>query len=129
MIFFKAAVIAIITAATVLIIRQIKPEYAVCVQLSGIATVALLAISLLNDILAEVNSLTAVGAVNEDMLKLLFKALGIAVTADIASDICKDSGSSAVAGTVELLSKIVILAMAVPMIKTVAEFAVGLINR
>ena len=60
-----------------------------------------------------------------ECISVLIKALGVAVAAQIAGDICRDNGNSAVAGVSELAAKATIIALALPLIKS----AVGLAKR
>ena len=51
-----------------------------------------------------------------------------AVAAQIAGDICRDNGNSAVAGVSELAAKAAIIALALPLIKSAVTLAKELIN-
>jgi stage III sporulation protein AD len=59
---------------------------------------------------------------------MLAKALGIGVTTQLAADICRDSGSISLANLVELGGRLLILSLALPLLKSMAEMAVGLIR-
>ena len=45
-----------------------------------------------------------------------------------AADICYDNSCSSIAAAVELAGRVGAIALAMPMIKTVAQLAIGLIN-
>jgi stage III sporulation protein AD len=133
---WKLIAAAVITAMAALIIRQIKPEFAIFVQLGGVLTVALLLLSLLRDLLAAVEGLLqfAPGTSGDgafggnSAFTMLVKALGICVTTQLAADICRDSGSGALANVVELGGRLLVLALTLPLLKSIAELAVGLIR-
>jgi len=135
----KLVIAAIITAFAALIVRQIKPEFAVFVQLGGVMAVALLLMGVLQDLLAAVQGVMdfaplgggdggggALGGNNA--FSMLVKALGICVTTQLAADICRDSGSNALANIVELAGRLLVLALTLPLLKGIAELAVGLIR-
>jgi stage III sporulation protein AD len=61
-------------------------------------------------------------------LKLLLKALGIAVLIQTSADLCRDNNNAALAGAVELAGKVMILTLAIPLLRAAAEIAVGLIK-
>ena len=63
-----------------------------------------------------------------ECIYVLIKALGVAVAAQIAGDICRDNGNSAVAGVSELAAKAAIIALALPLIKSAVTLAKELIN-
>ena len=125
----KFALVGIICAVLVVVVRQQRPELAVIVQLAGIAVLAILSIEYLKNILAETDGLfSEVEFLNDGYLELLVKILWIAAVTKIGSDICKDSANSALATIVELVGKTVILAMCLSLIKTLAEISKGLLK-
>ena len=124
----KIVAAALITALVSLIIKQVKPEYSTLIQITGITVITLLVISFIADLADTAGSLLNFAGLNGSYLKLLLKVLGIAVIVQFAADICRDSGNTALAGNVELAGKILILTMALPLVKAVAELASGLIN-
>lgn len=125
----KFALVGIICAVLVVVVRQQRPELAVIVQLAGIAVLAILSIEYLKNIFAETDGLfLEVEFLNDGYLELLVKILWIAAVTKIGSDICKDSANSALATIVELVGKTVILAMCLSLIKTLAEISKGLLK-
>lgn len=125
----KFALVGIICAVLVVVVRQQRPELAVIVQLAGIAVLAILSIEYLKNIFAETDGLfSEVEFLNDGYIELLIKILWIAAVTKIGSDICKDSANSALATIVELVGKTVILAMCLSLIKTLAEISKGLLK-
>lgn len=125
----KFALIGIICAVLIVVVRQQRPELAVIVQLAGITVLAAISIVYLKNIFAEADGLFSdTELLNDGYLELLVKILGIATVTKIASDICKDSANSALATVVELVGKSVILAMCLSLIKTLAEISKGLLD-
>ena len=125
----KFALVGIICAVLVVVVRQQRPELAVIVQLAGIAVLAILSIEYLKNIFAETAGLfSEVEFLNDGYLELLVKILWIEAVTKIGSDICKDSANSALATIVELVGKTVILAMCLSLIKTLAEISKGLLK-
>ena len=133
----KLVIAAVIAAFAALIVRQIKPELAVFVQLGGVLAVALLLMDVLRELLAAVEGIMQFSPVGgegdgalggNNALTMLVKAMGVCVTTQIAADICRDSGSSALANIVELAGRLLVLALTLPLLKAIAELAVGLIR-
>ena len=124
----RIAAIALISAVLSLLVRQYKPEYAMLVQLGGAAVIAVSVLALLPALLESSDSLLSFAGVDGKWLMLLIKALGIAIVTELSADVCRDNGSSALAGMVELAGKALILLLCIPLLRAVAEIAVGLIN-
>ncbi|MDR0884139.1 MAG: stage III sporulation protein AD [Oscillospiraceae bacterium] len=125
----KICAVALVTALVVLLLRQYKPEFAPIAAMAGVAAIALLLLRTLPSILGLADSFLAFGGMDAGWLKLLLKALGIAVLIQTAADLCRDNQNAALAGAVELAGKVMILLLAVPLLRAAAEIAVGLINK
>ena len=54
---------------------------------------------------------------------LMKKALGIAIVTRISSDVCRDTGESAIGGCVELGGKLIILSLCLPLVTELAGYA------
>lgn len=60
-------------------------------------------------------------------IKIMFKVLGIALIAQLAADMCRDCGESALAGQTETAAKIVIIVVVLPLIQAVLKIVSGLV--
>ena len=63
-----------------------------------------------------------------DALRILFKTLGVAVVTQLAADLCRDAGESAMAGKVELCGKAAVLALSLPLASDLLRLAAGLLR-
>lgn len=59
-------------------------------------------------------------------VKTILKVIGIAYIAEFTAQISKDAGFGSMAAKVELAGKIIILAMAVPILTALVETIIGL---
>ena len=64
----------------------------------------------------------------QSYLTLLFKVVGITWISELVSGICKDSGYSAVASQIELLGKLTMLVVSLPVFMQVVQTVLSLIN-
>ncbi len=112
--------IAVIGLTAVMVLRTIRPEYA---MLAGILTGLIL-------LAAAVLELSSVIGYIQDMTdstgfslysSVILKSLGIGILAQTTADICRDSGETAIASKVEFAAKIIILLLAIPILKTLLE--------
>ena len=133
---WKLVAAAVAAAMAALIVRQVKPELALFVQLGGVLAVALLLMDVLRELLAAVQGILQFAPGGGDIgtfggnsaYTLLVKALGVCITTQLAADICRDSGSGSLANTVELGGRLLVLGLTLPLLKSIAELAVGLIR-
>ena len=124
----KISFVGILTALLYGLIRQIKPEMAPLVILGGTAVIILSVSDVLLDVTDSVNSMMELAGLEKENVSLLIKSLGICVVTQFAADICYDNSSSTLGSAVELAGRLGAIALALPMIKSVARIAVGLIN-
>lgn len=65
--------------------------------------------------------------VNSVYVETILKIIGIAYVAEFATQITKDAGQGAIASKIELGGKIIILAMAIPILTVMIETIIQLI--
>ena len=110
---------AILGVAAVLIAIQFKGqkgEYGIYIALAASVLIFSIAISKLEVILAVMKEIQGYIQVNESYLSLLIKIVGITYVAEFASSLCKDAGYAAVAGQIEVVGKLTILTVSMPVL-------------
>ncbi|WP_379966424.1 stage III sporulation protein AD [Ectobacillus sp. sgz5001026] len=67
--------------------------------------------------------------INNVYVETLLKIIGIAYIAEFASHVTKDAGQSAIASKIEMAGKVLILAMAIPILTVVIETVLGFLPK
>lgn len=124
----KIAFFSILTVLLYGLLRQVKPEFAPLAVLGGMAVIIATLTDSLLDISGSVDRMMELAGLEKENVSLLMKALGICVVTQFASDICYDNSCSSIAAAVETAGRIGAISLAMPMIKSVAQLAIGLIN-
>lgn len=124
----KISVLAVVCTVVTTLIKQYAPSYSSLAQIAALVAVLTLGMTFIKDALSSALELMNVSALQSEYIFLLIKALGIAVTAKFAADACRDSGSSSLAGAVELAAKAAILVLTMPMLKALAAAVSGLLG-
>ncbi|MBQ2847500.1 MAG: hypothetical protein IJE74_04520 [Clostridia bacterium] len=124
----KVAFIGILTALLYALLRQIKPEIAPLLIIGGASVILVMLTDSLLGVSSQVDEMMSLAGIEKENVSILMKALGICVVTQFAADICYDNSCSSVAAAVELAGRVGALALAMPMLKTVAQLAIGLIN-
>lgn len=124
----KIFLIAFVALAAIVLLKQIKPEFALLFKFATILLLGFLAFSVVSDAVSEIFSFGERVSIDSEMLKILLKALGLCLVAQIASDVCKDCGESALSTSVELVGKLSIVLMALPVAAQLIEISLGWIN-
>jgi stage III sporulation protein AD len=120
--------IAVIATAIAVLLRQYKAEYAMLVGLAAGIIILLYILIKSQPVFSELNALMSNSGINNSYSQILIKALGICFITQLATDVCKDSGETAIASKVELVGKFAILLLALPLFEQVAKLAVGLLS-
>ncbi|MBA9027391.1 stage III sporulation protein AD [Peribacillus huizhouensis] len=79
------------------------------------------------EIIAMLEKLAVNANVNMVYLETILKIIGIAYIAEFAAQITKDAGQGSIASKIELSGKILILAMAIPILTVIIETIIQLI--
>lgn len=124
----KIVFLGILTALLYALLRQLKPETAPLVVLAGAAVIIIALTDGLLGISEEIDGMMELAGLEKENVSILMKSLGICVVTQFAADICYDNSCSSIAAAVELAGRVGAIALAMPMIKTVAQLAIGLIN-
>lgn len=124
----KIAFMAILTVIFFALLRQIKPEIAPFVIIGGSIVIIIMLSESLLGVTSEVDEMMSLTGISPENVSILLRALGICIVTQFTANICYDNSCSSVAAAVELAGRIGAIVIAMPMLKTVAEIAIGLIN-
>ena len=113
--------IALIALIIIILLKQYKPEFAIYISLLTGVLILLLVIDKLTMITQLLETIASKTSINSEFISLLLKITGIAFLSEFAVSICKDSGEGAIASKIELGSKIIIIAISIPIISSLLE--------
>ena len=119
----KLILIILTGVLSIVIIKQLRPEYSFLLRIAVLLTVAF---SVLSDKIGE-----SIGdaEINTEGLKLMVKTAGVSVVTEIASAVCRDASETALAKTAELIGKITIAGMILPVIGEIIKLCVSLCGK
>ncbi|MCP3738528.1 stage III sporulation protein AD [Rossellomorea sp. BNER] len=123
----QIAGIALISTFLALIIKEQKPNFAFLLIVFVGCSIFLFLVDQINQIIVMIEKLAVNAHVNMVYLETILKIIGIAYIAEFTSHITKDAGQGAIAAKVELAGKILILAMAVPILTVMIETIINMI--
>lgn len=124
----KVAFLAILTVLFYALLRQIKPEIAPLIVIGGAAIIIVMLSESLFGVAGEVDEMMNLAGIEKENISVLLRSLGICVVTQFTANICYDNSCSSIAAAVELAGRVGAIVIAMPMLKTVAEIAIGLIN-
>ncbi|MGM0844293.1 MAG: stage III sporulation protein AD [Bacillota bacterium] len=119
--------IALVSTFLALIIKEQKPNFAFLLVVFVGCAIFLFLVDQIYEIIRMIEKLAANANINMIYVETILKIIGIAYIAEFASHITKDAGQGALAAKVELAGKILILAMAVPILTVLIETIINMI--
>jgi stage III sporulation protein AD len=113
--------VALVALIIIVLLKQYRPEFAIYISLLTGILILIFVMDELKGIITVLQSLASKASINATFLALLIKITGIAFLAEFAVSICRDSGEGAIASKIEIGSKIIIIAMSIPIISNLLE--------
>ncbi len=110
------------------VLRAQRPELAVCLSLAAGALVVILILGQLAPLAAAVRRMLQRGDFSADWLEVVLKAAGVCLVTQLAADTCKDAGETALASKAELVGRILLLLMTVPLFEQILTLVTGVLN-
>lgn len=111
----KVCGIVICAVSLCMIFRSIKTDYSLFIRILITIGISIISVSVLFPLLKIINDISKDTEIGR-YIPILIKSLGIALTVQITSDICRDSGEGAIAERIELFGKAEILVLCIPLI-------------
>lgn len=115
---FKIIGIAIVSALTVIILKNVKPELAFAAALAGVVILLLSALDLLQSTFTLFNELVTLTGIDNAVIKIILKIIGVGYLTEFSAELLSDFGSVSLASKVELCGKVTILALALPIVRS-----------
>ncbi|MEH7111861.1 stage III sporulation protein AD [Neobacillus niacini] len=123
----KIVGVALVATFLALIIKEQKPNFAFLLIVFVGCSIFLFLVDKIYEIIHMLERLAVNANVNLIYVETILKIIGIAYIAEFASQITKDAGQGALASKIELAGKVLILAMAIPILTVMIETIIKLI--
>ena len=117
----KIVGIGLIALVIVIILKQYRPEYTIYVSIFAGVLILTLTMSKISGIINLLKSISDKTYINKQFLGILLKITGVAIITEFAVSICIDAGEKAIASKIEIGSKVIIIAMSIPIISNLLE--------
>ena len=119
--FWKVIGIVLVTVIFGTFLQRQFKETAVVLSLAVCVMVALLTASFIQPVIAFVEQLQELGNLDQAMIVILLKSVGIGLITEICTAICTDSGHAAIGKVLQILGATVVLWLALPLMEGLLE--------
>ncbi|HWR19058.1 MAG TPA: stage III sporulation protein AD [Clostridia bacterium] len=118
---FKIVGLSLAAVTVVLVLRAYRPELAVQAAVAAGVVLLLIAVTELSGVMAMIDQIVAKYGLNSEHIKVVIKVIGIAYLAQFAAQTCRDAGEGAIASKVELVGRVLIVTVAVPVVISILD--------
>lgn len=120
--------IGIITCIVVLIVKQVKPEFAIVLLIAGSCIMLYYIFDYFVDILAVFDNIVAKTGINSELFAIILKIVGIGYLIEFGANICADAGNPSIADKIIVAGKLIILIVSMPIITNLLNTIIGLVQ-
>lgn len=124
----KISGIVIIALLLSVLLRNYRSEFSLLVVICATIIIFIMISEDLNTIVVRFSEITEGVTGTKQYINLMLKVLGISLIAQLLSDLCRDSGESALATQTETAAKVIILIISFPLFESVIEIVTGLLK-
>lgn len=117
----KIAIIGLIAVMMAMLFKNTKNEYSFLISITACIFILLMGLSKIQVIVDAINKLQGYIQMNKAYVGILIKIIGITYVTEFSSSLCKDSGFSAISEQIELVGKLTILAISMPILLALLE--------
>ena len=119
--------VGLIALIIIIILKQYRPEFAIYVSIIVGVLILALVMRKITGVINLLKSISEKTYINKQFLGILLKITGIAIITEFAVSICSDAGEKAIASKIEMGSKVIIIAMSIPIISSLLELIVEIL--
>ena len=118
---WKCVAVGLTAALLGILLRKDSGEQAALLGLAAAAVITVEALGSLRDAEEFFRNASGRSGLRPTLTIPVVKSLGMALTGKLGADLCRDAGQSATASAIELASACLILCVAVPLLRELAE--------
>lgn len=113
--FLKIAAGVLVALVLYLVLNKQEKDFSVLLTISVCCLVVISSVSFLRPLIDFIEKLEGLGNFDSDILKILLKAVGVGLLAELVTLICIDAGNNSMGKCLQILASIVILWLAIPL--------------
>lgn len=120
--------VAFVVAIMALLLKSTKPELSFIVTVTGVIIILLFIVDSLQDTLTFFGEIAQAAGVENGLLRILLKIVGIGYLTEFCAGILNDFGSNSIADKVVLGGKITILLLSTPILEGLFSMLKGFLS-
>lgn len=123
----KILAVGLVSVFAHMIVKQIKPEIALIISITGGILIILMAVDSLSSVIYSFTQIFKKTGVETTLLTPLIKIIAIGYITEFGANICMDAGASSIADKILFAGKLIILLVALPIVTRVIDMVMTIL--
>ena len=116
--YFKIVSLVLLSVVLGLSIGKTEKDISTVLEMVSLCIAACAAATVLEPVLNYLVELRRVFNLPDELVSVLLKAVGIALTAELSAAVCRDAGSASMGKILQILGGATVLSLSIPMFRT-----------
>ena len=125
---FKIIGVAFVTAISSILLKTAKPEMSFVITVAGVIVIVLALVSSFGNLISIFHKILGQTGVNNSLIKLVFKIVGVGYITEFAAGLLNDFGSNSIADKVVLAGKLSIVVLSIPVLEGLLSLIKGFLE-
>lgn len=127
-ILLKITILSLVFVLLSVLLKNYRPEYVFLLRIFAITAIIYFALEFIEKFINSFSSVFSDFNIDSSHISLLIKIVGIAIITDFISDILIDNGEIAMANTITIFSKFIVLYLTFPVLNGILAFCLKFIE-
>lgn len=119
--FIQACAMALLAVILALSLGKQGKDMAALLSIAACCMAVIISVSYLKPVMDFLRRLEALGNLNDGLVGILFKAVGIGIVSEIAGMVCIDAGNASLGKALQMLGSSVVLWLSLPIFTALME--------
>ena len=124
----KLVGIGVIISVLALVVKQVKPELSITIVIAGSVILFVYVLKYFTKVFSVFENIVQKTGIDVELFSILLKIIGVGYIVEFGASICVDSGNNSIADKLILGGKVLIFTLAVPIILSLFNLVVELID-
>ena len=124
---FKIVMLGVSSCFLCVMLKGYRPEYSFAVSLAAGIIIFISVLPSLSNVFESINTFVQKANINTVYVKTAVKIMGLSYITQFGAEMCRDAGENALASTVEMGGKIIMLAQSIPIAEALFKLIEGIL--
>ena len=124
----KLSAVGIIGALAAVMLKKANPQLAMLTAMATGLVLLMYALGTFGAVIEEIGEITDSCGIDRKYFNILLKIIAASYICEISGELCRDAGEGAIAVKIDMIGRLFIMLMSMPLIKGFLEVCINAIN-